>query len=455
MRVNILIGGQAGTGPNLLTHILGEILFEKGYYVFYSRDYQSLIRGGHNFNVLTFSDDPVYSNDSLMDVIVCLDENTKKIHAKELGKNGIILEGNFPNMYYAGKLFRLFDIDFQELDNKLKKIEKEYAENIKEAKKGYDAEKRVIYKVIGKKPKNYFINGSQGISEGAIKSGLDVYFAYPMTPATTVLAELAQKQAENNYLVLELENEISVINAAIGSSITGAKTMIGTSGGGFDLMTEALSMTGQAEIPLVAFLSQRPGPGTGVATYTGQGDLQMARHSGHGEFFRMILAPGDPIESEELTSQAFYFSQKYKIPAIILSDKHLGESFYSLTENPKITKSEKLTSLKKYNSYEHDENGIATENAEIIKKNVERRKNKVLEIEKESRKFEQYRLYGKTNSKNLVVSWGSTKGAILDSIKDFNCGFLQVWHIEPFPEIKQLLKGKNFVFPVPHIFSSL
>ena len=86
MRFNILFGGEAGSGPNILTHILGETLVKQGYYVFYSRDYQSLIRGGHNFNVLTFSDKPVYSNDSAIDVLVCLDEDTEKIHGKNLNK---------------------------------------------------------------------------------------------------------------------------------------------------------------------------------------------------------------------------------------------------------------------------------------------------------------------------------------------------------------------------------
>jgi 2-oxoglutarate ferredoxin oxidoreductase subunit alpha len=264
-----------------------------------------------------------------------------------------------------------------------------------------------------------------------------------MTPATPVLIELAGKQIENNFLVLELENEIAVINAAIGSAITGAKAMVGTSGGGFDLMTEGLSMAGMAEIPIVAYLAQRPGPGTGVPTYTGQGDLNMARHCGHGEFSRLVLAPGDPNECQELSSQAFYFSQKFKIPAIIISDKHLAESFYSLESIPKLTKSQKLMSLEKYNSYEHDKFGIATDDAEVIKEGAERRLAKQKAIEKEAKKFKQYKLFGKKKSKNLIVSWGSTKGAILDGIKDLNCGFLQILYIEPFPEIEKIIKGKN------------
>ncbi|HTY43644.1 MAG TPA: 2-oxoacid:acceptor oxidoreductase family protein [Patescibacteria group bacterium] len=443
MKINVLFGGQAGQGPNILTNILGLALVKRGYYVFYSRDYQSLIRGGHNFNVLTFSDEPVYSNDSEMDIIIALDENTEKLHKKQMKKDGVLLKGNKGNMYFAGRLFKLLCLDFSVLDEQLKNLEKRYEENVKEAKEGYDEEEKKVCRVVFGHNKNpLFMNGNQGISEGAIKAGLDVYYAYPMTPATNVLGELAEKQIKNNHLVLELENEISVINTAIGSSVTGAKAMIGTSGGGFDLMTEALSLTGMAEVPLVIYLASRPGPSTGVATYTGQGDLQLARHSGHGEFPRVILTPGEPGECAELTSQAFYLSQKFGIPVIVLSDKHLAESFYTVLEKPVITKSGKLTSLRRYNSYETDETGSATENAERIIKNVNERKNKTLEIEKEAGKFKQYNVYGNKNSKNVVVSFGSTKGAIIDAIKDLNVKFIQFLYIEPFPkEVKKLLQG--------------
>ena len=446
MRLNILFGGQAGQGSNLLTHILGEVLVKLGYFVFYSRDYQSLIRGGHNFNVLTFSDEPIYSNDSYIDVLVALDENTEKIHKKNLKKNGVILKGHEENMYYAGRLFKLLGIDFKILQSELKNLKIRFEENIERAKSGYQDEKNSVCVLKFKKNNSYFISGTQGISDGAIKSGLDVYYAYPMTPATPLLVELAEKQDKENILVLELENEISVINAAIGSAITGAKSMVGTSGGGFDLMTEALSLTGIAEIPLVIYLAQRPGPGTGVPTYTSQGDLNMARHSGHGEFQRIVVAPGDPKEAVELTSQSFYFSQKYKVPCIILSDKHLGESYYTLTGNMKVTKSIKSTKLKRYNSYERDKDGSATDDPEIIKKNIERRSKKKKEIEKDAEKFEKYKIYGKGNSKNVILSWGSPKGAILDSIKDLNCKFIQLLYIEPFPvEIKNELEKHNVI----------
>ncbi|MCK5149303.1 2-oxoacid:acceptor oxidoreductase family protein [Candidatus Pacearchaeota archaeon] len=469
MRLNILFGGPAGSGPNILTNILGKALVGQGNYVFYSRDYQSLIRGGHNFNVLTFSDKPVYSNDSKIDILVCLDENTEKLHENKLNKKGVILKGHKENMYYAGGIFKLLGLDFLLLEKQLFEISDRFEENIKYAKQGYKEETRNVCKVLKLRQNKFFLNGNQGISDGAIKSGLDVYLAYPMTPATSVLMELAEKQIENNFFVFELENEIAVINAAVGSAITGAKTMIGTSGGGFDLMTEGLSLTGIAEVPLVIFLSQRPGPGTGVATYTGQGDLNIARHSGHGEFPRVVLAPGDPKEAEELTNQAFYFSQKYKIPSIIISDKHLGESFYTINKKSKLISVLKSTLFGRYNSYETDSEGSATEDPEIIEKNIEKRLKKGFEIKKEAEKFEQYEIYGDENSKNVVVSWGSTKGAIIDAIKDLDthgghtqrgtsenpkegqdlqagCKFIQIKYIEPFPEkIKKELENKNLI----------
>lgn len=443
MKYNILFGGQAGQGPNALTSLLAEALIEKGFYVFYSRDYQSLIRGGHNFNVLTFSDKPVFSNESSYDLIVALDKNTEALHGKKLKENGKILNGNYSNMYFAGSLFKIFNFDFKILEKKLKQLEKKFEENIKEAKKGYEEEEHKIILPELKENKKEFYNGNSGIAKGALDSGIEIYYAYPMTPATPILGELASTK---KVKVFELENEIAVINAGIGSSIVGSKVMVGTSGGGFDLMTEGLSLAGIAEVPIVIYLSQRPGPATGVATYTGQGDLDIARHSGHGEFSRIVIAPGDSCESAEAVSQCFYFSQKFKIPAILLGDKHLAESHYSSEEAPKIIKSQKSIVLKRFNSYETDEQGCSTEDAEQIKKNILGRLEKRKKIAEESKNFEKIKIYGNKNSQNIVLFWGSTKGAVIDSIAGLDVCALQVLWIEPFAEeVENLLKGKNII----------
>ncbi len=450
MRFNILFGGKAGQGISALAYVLARALVRKGYYAFYSRDYQSLIRGGHNFDVLTFSNEPVYSNDSKLDVIVALDDMTELIHKSQLKKHGLIVKGHseLGNMFFAGRIFKILGIEFEFLKEELKNLEK-YEENIKAAEKGYNSEKEVfeLENVINKENK-VFRNGSMGIAEGAIHSGLDIYYAYPMTPATPILKELAEKQIKGFFLVLELENEIAVANAGIGSAITGAKVMVGTSGGGFDLMSEALSLCGIAGVPLVFYLAQRQGPGTGVATYQSQADLNIARFSGHGEFPRVVLAPGDPVEAEELTSQGFYLSQKFKIPCIIISDKHLAESFYTIKEIPEVIKSKKQTNFSRYNSYEKDKYGSATDNPQIIVSNVNKRKEIKKSLIEESENFDQYKVFGNPSSDNVVVAWGSTKGAILDCIRQgLDVKFVQILYIEPFPK-KDLWKefiGKNLI----------
>jgi 2-oxoglutarate/2-oxoacid ferredoxin oxidoreductase subunit alpha len=445
MRYNILFGGEAGQGPNILTNVLGEALVKLGYFVYYSRDYQSLIRGGHNFNVLTFSDSPVHSNDSKMDVVVSIDEATAKIHEGDLKKDGILLDGDYQNMYFAGQVFKVLNLPISLLEDELRILERRFGENIKEAREGYEKADFNIKIVKSKKNGGLFVDGNEGISEGAINSGIDMYYAYPMTPSTSVLTQLAQKERDNDYFTMELENEISVINATIGSAMTGEIAMCGTSGGGFDLMTESISLAGVAEVPVTIFLSMRPGPGTGVATYTSQGDLNMARHSGHGEFNRVVFAPGSPTQAYELTNQAIYFSQKFGIPSIVLSDKHLGESFYTIDSWPKIEKIKKTRKLKRYNSYEKDSEGSATEDPEIIEENVLERRAIGLEIEKESFNFSKYEVLGNKKSKNVVVSWGSTRGAIIDAIEGLDVKFIQIKYIEPFPVELAREFGENLI----------
>lgn len=442
MKFNILIDGQAGQGPNALSKMIGKILARLGYYVFVSRDYGSFIRGGCNSNIVTFSDRQIMSNSSTKDILVILGKESK---CKEGKGYHIVLKGEEDNMYFAGMLAKLFNINFDILREELRSLGN-FDKNLASAKRGFNNGKtKFQLKTIGNSHQLY--DGSKGVADGAVKSGLDVYFAYPMTPATPLLNELAESQIKNNHFVFELENEISVINAAIGASITGAKSMIGTSGGGFDLMTEALSLTGQAEVPLVIYLAQRLGPSTGAATYTSQGDLKMVLGAGHGEFPRLVLAPGDPVESAELTSEAFYFSQKYKIPCFIISDKHLAESLYSISGIPRIKQSDKLAVFGRYNSYEHDSTGSASDSSHVVKANAEKRMVKQKEIDKDAENFEMFKIHGDEKSKNLVLFWGSTKGAVLDAIAGLNVKAMQIKYLEPFPvKIRaELQKAKKVI----------
>lgn len=446
MKYNILIGGKAGQGANILAGIISKGLTSKGLFVFTSREYESMIRGGHNYNVITFSDNLVFSNSRSIDILIALDENTEKIHKKELKPEGTLLKSGKDNIYYAGCIFKMLGMDFSILELELNKIGN-YEKNIQNALEGFNSSNS-LFPISQGEHKIALMNGNEAISEGAIAAGIEFYYGYPMTPATGVLTELSQRQNTGNHITLELDGEISCVNAAIGSSLVGAKTMVGSSGGGFDLMTESLSLAGMAEIPLVMYLSQRPGPSTGLATYTAQGDLKMALHSGHGEFVRIVIAPGDAKEAIEKTSEIFYFTQKYLIPGILISDKHLVESYFSFTGEPKITFSEKTIKWpKRYNSYESDENKIASENPEVIKKNIESRIKKAKELAEEIENFQPFKLYGNMKSNNLIIGWGSTKGAILDAIKKEDCKFLHIIYLEPFSKkIKEhLVKSKNIM----------
>jgi 2-oxoglutarate ferredoxin oxidoreductase subunit alpha len=302
MKLNILIGGKAGQGINKVSSILAGVLTKLGYFTFNYRDYPSLIRGGHNFNILSFSDKKIGSYESKIDIIVALDEKTQDIHKKDLKKNGIVIgcgeycdAGRNANIAQAGALVKILGISNESLIEEIKKEFPENPEAIRAAENGFKSRnnKFELKKVNNKITQR--MNGSQAISLGAINSGMNIYLGYPMTPATNVMHELAAKEAEKGHIVFEPENEISVANAGLGASFAGAKVLIGTSGGGFDLMTEALSFQGMSEIPLVVYLASRPGPGTGIPTYSLQDDLDVALRGGHGEFPRIVIAPGDII----------------------------------------------------------------------------------------------------------------------------------------------------------------
>jgi len=499
MEKTILIGGEAGQGSAVTSHFIGQIFCSLGYYVFNYRDYPSLIRGGHNFNVLKISDKPVYSHKNQYDIILALDQKTIDLHQKNLSKDGFIvgdknlkaermrsldmgaileeLKGPkiLENDILIGYLFKYFGTDKEILLEASDKEFKGKADLIKKAiEEGYNLtkEEEKLEKIGSPK---YFISGNEGIAIGALAAGMDVYFAYPMTPATPVLHFLAKKQSKHNILVSQLENEISVVNAALGASFAGAKSMVGTSGGGFALMAEALSLAGMTELPLVVYLSQRTAPSTGVPTYTGQGDLKLALNCGHGEFPKIVVAPGDPKEAIVRTQEAFYLSSKYRNLVIIIGDKHLGESNYtfdeikkSKTDNQRFILENISKDYKSYqitengvsprlvpgqgpvtlvNSYEHKEDGHTTEEADEIVKMNDKRLKKVGYFSKEIKKLNPVSLYGK--GKNLIISWGSTKGAVIDALPELEgFRFLQISYILPFPKeevINEVKKSQKVI----------
>ena len=440
---NIVCGGKAGQGVNILATLITEALTKKGFYTFTSREFESKIRGGHNYNAISFYKEPINSNPKSIDILIALDEPTVERHKPNLKKDAITLSPGKENTYYLGALFKILNIEENILEESLKEL-KNYEENLKIAKQGFQEETRTLN--LPKMDNQLTIlSGSQGFAQGAIQAGLEFYYAYPMTPSTKMLAELSKQKG--THKVTESESEIAAINQAIGSAITGAKSMVGTSGGGFDLMTEGLSLAGGSGIPLVIYLAQRHGPATGVPTYTQQGDLAAARHGGHGEFPRILIAPGDAKETIEKTTEIFYLTQKYQTPGILLTDKHQTESIYSFSEEPKITESPKTIQWPiRFTSYESTDPEVATENPEEIKQAVEKRIKKQNDLNEEIENLETHKIYGDKDSKNTIIAWGSTKGAIIDAIKKLDCKFIQILYLEPFSKkIKQEIEGTNII----------
>lgn len=460
MKLNIIIGGQAGQGINKVSQIFSELLASHGYFIFNYRDYASLIRGGHNFNTLSISDQPIESHDSKADILIALDERSINTHKSALKKNGILISGEKfvdlgrnQNIALAGVLTKIFGIPLSILEKEIKSQFKKSSEALKAAKQGYDSQE-TSHPLTKLKHSPKILSGSQSLAKGAINSGINLYIAYPMTPATNAMHELAADQLKNNMTVFQAENEIAAASMAIGASFAGAKVMTGTSGGGFDLMGETLSLQGISEIPLTVYLATRPGPGTGVPTYTAQSDLDIALRAGHGEFPRVVVAPANPTETIQKTSEALFLAEKFRTLSVILSDKHLAESEFSSVEKVKkfpkykITRPIPGTDLVKNSSYESDKFGNTTESYTLTEQNTNARIKKYDSIKKYIRKnFEMCKIHGKKKSKNLIIGWGSTSGAIKDAIKDLDAKFLQVLYCKPLsPQIKkEIEKADNVI----------
>lgn len=496
---SILIGGSAGEGTRMAGLMIAKLFNEYGYKIFIYDDYQSLIAGGHNFSQIRASKEKIISHKQKIDFLLALNQETVDKHKGKLEKTGVIIfnsnkiaerkgiglpietitqkSGGKPIMKNAaliGGLGKALGMEWQIIENVFKKeIKKDVETNLKIAKGGYDRIKNILkIEKTGQKPLP-LLTGNEAIALGAVKAGLDVYIAYPMTPATSILHYLAGRRKDFNVVVFQDESEISVINAALGCAYAGKKTMVATSGGGFALMVEAVSLSAQSETPVVIVESQRPGPATGLPTYTAQADLLFALNAGHGDFTRFVAAPGDSEESFYLTGLALNIAWKYQMPSIVLIDKEISESTFSFDENEsdKIKPAEAILwdgkgKYKRYSdaktgisplafpgnknaavktaSYEHDEYGIAIEeNEKEIQKAQDKRLRKFENLKKEVEKLRGVKVYGNKNAKNAAVVWGSTKGPILEAAKELNIKIIQPIILQPFPEkqMEKALKG--------------
>jgi len=494
---SILIGGAAGEGSRVAGLLGAKLLNKLGYRIFIYDDYQSLIRGGHNFSKIRASEKKILSQRRGIDFLLALNKDTIERHKDNLGKKGIIIynsdkmkdrgigipiekitkeEGGIPimkNVALLGGFAKVIGMDWKIAEEVFKKeLTKKTDLNLKIAKRAYRETKNLIkIEKLDQEPLS-LLTGNEAISLGAVKAGLNLYLAYPMTPASSILHYLAAHQEEFNIAVSHPENEIAVINMALGAAYAGARTMVGTSGGGFALMTEALSMAAQSETPILIVESQRTAPSSGVPTYTGQGDLFFVMGAGHGDFLRFVIAPGDAEEAFYLTGEALNLAWKYQTPAILLVDKEVSENTFSVDKDieKKVRPENFLARNKKGNykrykdtkegisplafpgqkniiskatSYEHDEFGISTEEEKDIEKMQNKRLRKFKKMAQEVEKLEAVKTYGKKNSQKAIVVWGSTKGPALEAAEKLGIKMIQPIFFQPFPEkqMRKALKG--------------
>ena len=181
----------------------------------------------------------------------------------------------------------------------------------------------------------YVMMGNVAMSEGALAAGLEFFGGYPITPSTEVIEHLAKRMPEVGGVCMQMEDELASINAIMGASLVGAKSMTATSGPGFSLMVETISMAACLEIPFVFCDVQRNGPGTGFVTEPHHNDLGLMRFAGNGEFGVIALAPMNCQELFDLTITAFNFAETYRCPVFIISDAYLGHLHEAIYIPPK------------------------------------------------------------------------------------------------------------------------
>jgi len=525
-KISVIIGGEAGAGIARSGFLFAKTCLRGGLHVFGTIDYQSLIRGGHSFYSARADAEEIYSQADTIDLLLALNKETILFHKDELVPGGGIvydgveitlsdeelgrddlklysvplrrvvkeLEGELVmrNTVALGAAVALLGSGLEILNGVIgDAFKSKVAElNVKAAKMGYDYAREHyaedfeyrLEKTSSAGKRKMFINGNEAVALGAIRAGCKFYAAYPMTPATGVLHFMAPLDREYGMIVIQAESEIAAINMVAGASFAGVRTMTATSGGGFCLMSEGLGMTGMTETPAVIMLAQRPGPSTGLPTYSGQGDLRFAIHASHGEFLRVVIAPGDVEECFYKTMEAFNLAEKFQIPAILITDKYLVESHGAaelfdqnrigidrgllLSEDEYVGEEEykrhKFTedgvsprampgmrgAMVRTNADEHDERGYTTDDPELTTKMADKRFKKLYALVKELETYETTKLYGSEEADVTILGWGSTKGPIREAMKllskeGLKINYLQIVYLNPFPvaNVQRILKS--------------
>ena len=545
---SVLIGGIAGDGINEAGLTVSRLFSSLGYNIFMYYDYPSLIRGGHNFSIVRASRSSIAAHSDRIDVMVALNQETVDRHRSKLKESSFILydadkaslaetglagcglavsgilkeAGALPvmkNTCILGGFARAVGIDWAVLEAVLKKhIPKRLEQNLLVARRGYDQANPFCTlpanriqigqqsEARGRREKERplpIISGNQAIGLGLIAAGLGAYVAYPMTPSSSLLDFLARQAGWFGLKVIHPENEIAVMLMAQGFAYAGVKAAVGTSGGGFSLMVEGLSLSGMAEMPVVVVMAQRAGPSTGLPTYTAQSDLNFIASAGQGEFPRFVVAPGDAAQAYYWSGVALNLAWRYQIPSFILTDKTVSESQYSFDRGAagepgevapiiwdgrgeflRYRFSESGVSPLAYppvrgqavktDSYMHDEKGITTEDALLTRQMADKRLLKGRSLAAELEGYETVVSHHPSEAssgpggdpgpgggggvkssqwqpgRTALLCWGSNYGVCREAGQRLGLSVISVVVLVPFPErrLKGALQGVDRLIAV-------
>jgi len=529
------IGGAAGQGVATPGDIFAKIFSRRGLHLNAYNAYQSIIRGGHTFLTVRTGPDPITNMGDRLDLLIPLNQDTMDRHLGLLGSGAACLynadsihpgtpaEGvqlcPIPvskladitknkvaqNTLAMGAALSMMGVGFPALENALaeqfrKKEQAVIDENVSVARAGYD------YATANFKPfawplpmtENRYavLSGNAAMAMGGAAAGVKFYCAYPMSPSTGVLHWMAEHARKAGIMVRQVEDEIGVINMAIGAAQAGVRSMCATSGGGFALMSEGLGLSAQAEIPVVVIDCQRAGPSTGVPTKTEQGDLWQMLGAAFGDYPRVIAAPLDIGDCFKLIPEIFNLADRFQCPAIVLCDLLLSEGRLSvdpkdLDFQPHIDRGELITSngidtheeYKRYlitesgvsprvipgvpgythvvSSDEHDENGVLISdeytNATKRRAMMEKRMRKMAGIE---RAVPAPELIGPRDADVTLIGWGSTYGVIEEACEllhdqGISANQLQIRWLVPLhgDAIVEILKGSRHTIIVENNYS--
>jgi 2-oxoglutarate ferredoxin oxidoreductase subunit alpha len=483
-----IVGGKAGEGVKKAGTTAANMFSTMGRHVFQMDDYPSLIRGGHNFCAVSSAVREVHSHYMKADVVVALDERGYKVHRPHVSDGGVMIynsdavkdgEGTGVPMTTEAAAYPRPELRVgvsgiaalcatigQSKDELAALIEREYKHDLENNTTFASAIYDRVHESVGGRFRlespggdRAMFTGNQAIALGAAAAGLDMYIGYPMTPASTILHYLAAHEAELGITVVHPESEIAVANMAIGGAAAGARVMVGTSGGGFALMEEAFSFAGMAEVPFLSVLSSRPGPSTGVPTYTEQADLRFALGQGHGDFPRLVASPGTVAEAFFLAAEMLDLVWTYQTPGILLTEKHLSESrvtteidagsaawvdpalhsdgqyrrYLSTDDGVSPMLFPPSSGSIKWSSYEHDEDGITTEDGPVIAAMHDKRDRKGARLTEHLRGARTVNRFGDEGP--LILTYGSTTMSVLEALTagGIAARVVQPVYLEPFP----------------------